>query len=331
MTGLLAGLLTASAISSSLTDASGSAELRSEPTRTSQTLSPMPVFLCKPRLVDLMAACVDRGDDEHWALAPGVDVRKANSCGQTLLHAVSMHFDIKPDHTTALIAEIVKAGGDVNVPDRDGATPMMFAARTANRFAIEELVRHGGNVNAVDKLGRTALMGAAISGDWSAFTATFETMTSTPAEEASDAQFGIGMLISTVLPPMAVDALILAKADANAADAEGWTPLMCAVIANWHDTRRVAPSWLRKDAWATSAVCPLLNGNDAEIAMLRSRAMPVVVASKLLAAGADPLKKNKAGECALSLARLRQDLEGYQLQSLIIMHMIEHKIAQPEE
>ncbi len=85
------------------------------------------------------------------------DVHGADSVGNTTLSE-----EVRLRHTD-VVAELVKAGADVNTPNRYGITPLMTAiAFDAEETRImERLLDAGADVNAQDKGGTTALMVAA--------------------------------------------------------------------------------------------------------------------------------------------------------------------------
>jgi ankyrin repeat protein len=56
---------------------------------------------------------------------------------------------------------LVASGADVNVPDENGATPLMYAAALLTLADLRLLVDHQANVNAANANGSTALMWAA--------------------------------------------------------------------------------------------------------------------------------------------------------------------------
>src|SRR5258708_33895964 len=60
---------------------------------------------------------------------------------------------------------LLDAGSDANVPNQEGQTALMLAARAGSLDVADLLVRHGANVNAKEKWrGQTALMWAADAG-----------------------------------------------------------------------------------------------------------------------------------------------------------------------
>ena len=58
---------------------------------------------------------------------------------------------------TDVISSLIDAGANVNMPDLDGMTPLMIAAKNGHRFTVELLVRRGADVNFRNVKGETAL------------------------------------------------------------------------------------------------------------------------------------------------------------------------------
>jgi len=57
-----------------------------------------------------------------------------------------------------LIIELIDKGVDINVPDKDGYTALMYVVRYNYVWVDKMLIKAGANVNAQDDGGRTALM-----------------------------------------------------------------------------------------------------------------------------------------------------------------------------
>lgn len=55
----------------------------------------------------------------------------------------------------------LEKGTDVNLPDEEGRTPLMYASYNGHTDVIKKLIEKGANVNIQDPFGRTALMMAA--------------------------------------------------------------------------------------------------------------------------------------------------------------------------
>lgn len=82
-------------------------------------------------------------------LGAGADVNAVSEDGITLLHIIA-----EPEP----VAEIVKAGGNIEARDKNGRTPLLLNLTEPDREdVIEALIEAGADVNARDKAGRTAL------------------------------------------------------------------------------------------------------------------------------------------------------------------------------
>lgn len=57
-----------------------------------------------------------------------------------------------------LIIELINKGADVNAPDKDGNTALMYTVRNNHVWLAKILIKTGADVNAQDAEGRTALM-----------------------------------------------------------------------------------------------------------------------------------------------------------------------------
>ena len=57
-----------------------------------------------------------------------------------------------------LIIELINKGANINAPDKDGYTALMYAVRNNYVWLAKILIKSGADVNAQDAEGRTALM-----------------------------------------------------------------------------------------------------------------------------------------------------------------------------
>lgn len=60
-------------------------------------------------------------------------------------------------HSLPEVAQAIAQGGAVDALDREGRTPLFYAAMAGELEIIAELIRHGANVNAQDKRLETPL------------------------------------------------------------------------------------------------------------------------------------------------------------------------------
>jgi hypothetical protein len=86
----------------------------------------------------------------------GGDINSKDDYGEALLHRLIYHNRCKLDE---LIYEIIRLGGDVNVKNKKGNTPLFYACDDINNFyLIPTLVKAGANVNAVNNKGDTIIV-----------------------------------------------------------------------------------------------------------------------------------------------------------------------------
>lgn len=157
------------------------------------------------------------------ALAAGMDVKSplANFPGQ----------DLTPMHVAAarsipgLIASFVASGADVDARSADGRTPLMIAAAEGSAQLISELLVANAAIDIRDHHGRTALMHAAGAARAEAVDALIKAGADVNALDSSGTSaLAYAAAIPANLPSMTL--LIAAKADPEAADGVGVTPLM---------------------------------------------------------------------------------------------------------
>lgn len=80
----------------------------------------------------------------------GANVNIKNKFDETCLHFICSNIHLRETYSTAPILEIVvNMGGEVNVSDRDGCTPLMVGAVYGNWEVCELLVRGGGDLNSL--------------------------------------------------------------------------------------------------------------------------------------------------------------------------------------
>jgi uncharacterized protein len=69
------------------------------------------------------------------------------------------------ENNQELISKYVELGGDLNVADNKGYTPLIFAAYFGHEGMADFLLKKGANACTKDKRGNTALMGAIFKGN----------------------------------------------------------------------------------------------------------------------------------------------------------------------
>lgn len=116
---------------------------------------------------------------------------------------------------------------DINRPDNEGITPLMWATRNSNAYIVQLLIKAGANVHAQDCRGRNALAHAVRYAGAARIVQRI-----LDAGARVDERLGDGSLpIHWAVPNRNIDImqkLLNAKADINAQDAEGNTPLIIA-------------------------------------------------------------------------------------------------------
>lgn len=115
---------------------------------------------------------------------------------------------------------LLDRGADPNSTDRNGQTPLIAAAFTADRELVRLLLAHGANVNAKDNNGLTPLMGARGRG-------VVEQLVAAGADVNDADSEGRTSLMHAAwrADPEVVKALIAARADINAIDHAGESAL----------------------------------------------------------------------------------------------------------
>ncbi|HLK47739.1 MAG TPA: ankyrin repeat domain-containing protein [Bryobacteraceae bacterium] len=195
------------------------------------------------------AARADDLETARMLLTAGANASVANRLGVTPLSLAATNAD------ATMIDALLKAGADAKAAQPDGQTVLMTAARTGNPAAVELLVVHGADVNARESTyGETPLMWAAAENHAAAAKVLIQHGADVNARSASldysQGQFGLEGVV-TVLPrgrwtPLmyaarqgsldAVGVLAEAGADLNAADPDGATALVLAIINAHYDT-----------------------------------------------------------------------------------------------
>ncbi|MBQ9565109.1 MAG: ankyrin repeat domain-containing protein [Synergistaceae bacterium] len=119
---------------------------------------------------------------------------------------------------------------DINARDKDGATPLMLAARDNAPDVVEALLERGAYINAKDNEGRTALMyAAAYNRDYKVLKVLLEAGASANARDKS----GRTPLMHAAehnANPLVVRDLLKARAFVNARTEGGKTPLAFAAL-----------------------------------------------------------------------------------------------------
>jgi ankyrin repeat protein len=130
---------------------------------------------------------------------------------------------------TTQVQKLLAEGADANARDKDGFTPLIWAASFGRTENVLALLKKGADVNAKDKTGWTALMGAARKGH----TATVLALLAMGADVTAKDNNGWTALMSGSVSGRLDTVLVLLEkdADVNAKDKVGWTALIGATNA----------------------------------------------------------------------------------------------------
>jgi ankyrin repeat protein len=127
----------------------------------------------------------------------------------------------------AKVRDLIKAGGDVNTPEADGTTPLLWATYQSSPELVKLLIDAGADANAANELGVTPLLQASRYGDAATITALLAAGADLKAAER-DGETPL-MAAARAGSVDAVNALLQAGADPNAVDSlEHQTALMWA-------------------------------------------------------------------------------------------------------
>ena len=143
---------------------------------------------------------------------------------------------VKDSKTTPeIISALIKAGAEINARDKDGATPLIIAARwNSSPEIFAALIKAGAEVNARDNDGNSPLMKAAIPAN--SHFVVCEALIKAGAEVNAGNNTGASPLMIAAWNnsnPAVCAALINAGAEVNASDNGGYSPLMLAVRQNF--------------------------------------------------------------------------------------------------
>jgi ankyrin repeat protein len=192
------------------------------------------------------AALSDQPELARLLLERGADVNQKQKDGQTPLMLAAMR-----EHTSLLNA-LLAGGADVQATDGQGRTSLMMAAANGRADAVKILLAHGAKANAINRFGESPLMLAVGSNVSLRSEAdplvekdraeTVNTLLSAGAQWTVREKYGTTVLHRAVryghLP--VVQALLERKADVNATDDAGETPLMWTV--EWAPGYRASPA-----------------------------------------------------------------------------------------
>ena len=141
--------------------------------------------------------------------------------GTTPLHRAVHRNDLKA------IADLIRAGADVNAANRYGVPPLSLAATNGNAAALELLLKAGANPNATQSEGETALMTAARTGVPAAVKTLLAHGADVNAKESWRGQTAL-MWAAAEGHAEAIQLLLEAGAQVNARSNAGWTAFLFA-------------------------------------------------------------------------------------------------------
>ncbi len=109
----------------------------------------------KYELIDML---VDAAHKQNFPkvqqlIQQGVDINALDTrSGKTALYQATAS-----SGEITIVPELLKAGSNVNVQNKDGSTPLMIAVKYGNLPIIREILKYNPNLNLASKNGRTAL------------------------------------------------------------------------------------------------------------------------------------------------------------------------------
>jgi ankyrin repeat protein len=210
-------------------------------------------------------------------LSNGADVNRADNSGWTPLMFAAEH-----GHLPAVEALRRASGIEIDAKSDDGATALLVAAAFGKGEVVKELIKMGADVNVADKKGLTPLMYAVRYCDLPTVQALLHA-SRTRIDVRSDDGATALLLAASYGRADVVELLIGMGADLNIADKAGWKPLMCAVH---HWGLPIVQTLLRKSliAAAANGKCDVVKGiidmgTDVNVADEKGRT-PLMVAAE---------------------------------------------------
>jgi hypothetical protein len=278
------------------------------------------------------AARLDRADLVQALLRAGAQAGIANRYAVTPLSLAAVNGN------AAIVDALLKAGADPNTTGSEGETVLMLAARTGRPEAVRLLVAAGADVNRRETwMGETALMWAAAENNAEVVTllagrgADLNATSTIP--DFPKVKVDAATMVFTALPRGGLTALLLAArqgaargiealaaagADLDAADPDGTTPLIMAIInAHYDEAALLIEKGAKLDPGDAAGMTPLYAAIDMRhqeplinrpLAKPSGRLLPLDVVRLLLARGANPnvrlktpllMRQHNAGDAQL--------------------------------
>jgi ankyrin repeat protein len=159
-------------------------------------------------------------------IPPSSEINKLQSDSGGYLHYAAA---MAPVYGISRMEDLLKAGADVNLRNKNQQTPLHIATFAHNYYGAKWLLEHGADVNAVNKSGDTPLNDVAFSGDIKIV----DLLVTHGARVEGMNQGGNTPLVSAVCNDQVgvINYLIAHGASVNTASPTGVTPLHIAAIA----------------------------------------------------------------------------------------------------
>ena len=142
--------------------------------------------------------------------------------------------EVSKTRDTAQVQKLLGEGADPNTKDKNGWTPLIWAASFGRTDSVHVLLEKSADVNAKDKIGWTALMSAASKGHTDTVLALVKNGADVNAKDKNGWTALIGAADSGHTDT--VRALLKNGAEVNAKDNNGWTALIGAADSGHTDT-----------------------------------------------------------------------------------------------
>jgi ankyrin repeat protein len=178
----------------------------------------------------------------------------------------------------AKVQKIIDSGGNINKPDKNGLTPLMWAINSCKNDILLSLIEHGANVNIQDEDGQTALMH--IANQPCIPLSTVKKLIEHGANLETKNKGGLTPLHLAIINKRDSLALLFIenKANINEQDGEGQSALAYAVIGNEKDAvhllLRFGANVQIKDHDGKSALDIAKENGNKEIISILNKAIP---------------------------------------------------------